>query len=49
MITLGLDRTGALLLVICHTYREETEARTSIRLISARKATKKEAQQYMRK
>lgn len=47
-ITLGLDRTG-ILLVICHTYHEETEVSARIRLISARKATKNEAKQYERK
>jgi hypothetical protein len=47
-ITLGLDRTGVLL-VVCHTYREETEASARIRLISARKPTKNEAKQYERK
>jgi uncharacterized DUF497 family protein len=47
-ITLGLDRTGALL-VVCHTYREETETGARVRLISARKATKNEAKQYERK
>jgi len=46
--TLGLDRTGVLL-VVCHTYREETEASARIRLISARKPTKNEAKQYKRK
>lgn len=46
-ITLGLDRTGTFL-VVCHTYREETEASARIRLISARKATKNEAKQYER-
>ena len=38
-ITLGLDQTGALL-VISHTYREEAENSARVRLISARKATK---------
>ena len=47
-ITLGLDNTGTLL-VVCHSYREETETSASIRLISARKATKKETKQYQRK
>jgi uncharacterized DUF497 family protein len=47
-ITLGLDRTGVLL-VVFHTYREETEASARIRLISARKPTKNEARQYERK
>jgi uncharacterized DUF497 family protein len=46
--TLGLDRTGALL-VVSHTYREETESSVRIRLISARRATKNEAKQYERK
>lgn len=46
-ITLGLDRTGALL-VISHTYREETETIARVRLISARKATNNEAKQYER-
>ena len=47
-ITLGLDRTGVLL-VVCHTYREETETGARIRLISARKPTKNEAKNYERK
>ena len=47
-ITVGLDRSGTLL-VVCHTYREESQATARIRLISARKPTKNEAQQYERK
>jgi len=47
-ITLGLDRTGELL-VICHTYHEETENSARVRLISARKGTKNETKQYQRK
>ena len=47
-ITLGLDRSGSLL-VVCHTYREETTISARVRLISARKATKNEARQYRRK
>ena len=47
-VTLGLDRTGALL-VVFHTYREETETSAMIRIISARKATNNEAKQYERK
>ena len=47
-ITLGLDRTGVLL-VVCHTYREETETSARVRLISARKPTKNEAKHYERK
>ncbi|MGP8247716.1 MAG: BrnT family toxin [Bryobacteraceae bacterium] len=47
-ITLGLDRAGALL-VVCHTFREVKEsgrASTKIRLISARRADRREAAQY---
>lgn len=47
-LTLGLDRI-AVLLVVSHTFREETNTGARIRLISARKATKNEAQQYERK
>lgn len=46
-VTLGLDRTGVLL-VVCHTYREETETNAHIRIISARKATKNETKLYER-
>ena len=48
-ITLGLDRAG-MLLAVCHTFREEKEAggeaSAKIRLISARRADRKEAAQY---
>jgi uncharacterized DUF497 family protein len=47
-LTLGLDRAGSLL-VVCHTYREETAVSARIRLISARRASKNEARQYRRK
>ncbi len=47
-ITLGLDRSGTLL-VVCHTYREQTELSARVRIISARKTTTNEAQQYERK
>ena len=47
-ITLGLDETGALL-VISHTYHEDAENSARVRLISARKATKNETKQYQRK
>jgi len=47
-ITLGLDGTGSLL-IVCHTYRAETAESARIRLISARKATKKESEQYRRR
>ena len=46
--TLGSDHTGTLL-VICHTYREETGISARVRLISARKATKNETELYQRK
>ena len=48
-ITLGLDRAGVLL-VVSHTYRKENadggEACAKIRLISARRADRREAAQY---
>jgi len=44
-LTLGLDRTGVLL-VVSHTFRAETRSSARIRLISARKANKSEAKQY---
>ena len=48
-VALGLDRTGALL-VVCHTFREEKKAghkaSAKIRLISARRADRREAAQY---
>jgi uncharacterized DUF497 family protein len=47
-LTLGVDRTGTLL-VVSHTYQEETETSALIRLISARRATKNETKQYTRK
>ena len=43
-VTLGVDRT-ATLLVVCHTYQEETTISARIRIISARKATRNEAKQ----
>jgi uncharacterized DUF497 family protein len=44
-ITLGLDNRGQLL-VICHTWRETEAGAASCRIISARKAGRKEAAQY---
>jgi|SRR5215216_3823161 len=44
-ITMGLDHSGVVL-VVCHTYREEKEASARIRIISARKATRNEIKQY---
>ena len=44
-ITLGLDESSRLLVVV-HTYRQENDQSTVIRIISARKATTKERQYY---
>ena len=44
-LTLGLDRNGVLLVVV-HTFRETNNLGISIRIISARKASKKEIKQY---
>jgi uncharacterized protein len=44
-VTLGLDAAAGLL-VLVHTFEEVDAARSRIRLISARKATKKESVQY---
>ena len=44
-VSLGLDRSTRLLLV-CHTYREITERSASIRIFSARKATRRESKDY---
>jgi uncharacterized DUF497 family protein len=47
-ITLGLDNRG-LLLVVCHTWRETEGGAASCRIISARKASRKEAAQYQKR
>ena len=44
-ITLGLDK-GGVLRVVVHTFRKVGEDFYEIRIISARKATKREAEQY---
>jgi hypothetical protein len=44
-ITIGKEQTN-LLLVVIHTFHEENIDNFKIRLISARKATKKEIKQY---
>jgi len=44
-ISMGLDQSGVLL-VVCHTYREEKGSSARIHIISARKATKNEIKQY---
>ena len=47
-VTLGVDQTGVLL-VVSHTFRDETESSARLRLISARKATKSEEADYERR
>jgi uncharacterized protein len=44
-ITMGLSERGRLLIVI-HTFREESEDSVTIRIISSRKATKQETTAY---
>ena len=44
-VSLGLDKSMRLL-VVCHTYREITERSATIRIYSARKATRKETKDY---
>ena len=44
-ITLGISEKGRLLIVI-HTFREESEHDVTIRIISSRKATKQETKKY---
>lgn len=44
-ITLGRDSRG-IIIVVCHTFRKSDKISSFIRIISARKATKKERQQY---
>jgi uncharacterized DUF497 family protein len=44
-VSLGLDRS-ARLLVVCHTYRHESEHGATIRIFSARKAVRHEARDY---
>jgi len=44
-ITLGISEKGKLLIVI-HTFQEESEDAVTIRIISSRKATKQEIRTY---
>jgi uncharacterized DUF497 family protein len=44
-ITMGISEKGRLLIVI-HTFREESEDDVMIRIISSRKATKRETKKY---
>jgi uncharacterized protein len=43
--TVGLSATGRVL-VVCHTFREEPQESAVIRIYSARRATRRERQQY---
>ena len=44
-LTMGVSNTGRLL-VVSHTFRRETEDAVTIRIISTRKASKRESQPY---
>ena len=44
-ITMGKDDNG-IVLVVCHTFRKIEDSLFTIRIISARKATKRERKQY---
>ncbi|WP_456369597.1 BrnT family toxin [Thermodesulfatator atlanticus] len=44
-ITLGMDINGTILVVV-HTYEQISKGKCKIRIISARKATRKEIKQY---
>lgn len=44
-ITLGISAVGRLL-VVCHTFRQETPAIITVRIFSSRKATRHEMRQY---
>jgi len=44
-VTVGRDRRGHVL-VLTHTFREQPMGEWKVRIISARKATKREAKQY---
>ena len=44
-ITMGISANGRLL-VVCHTFKEDTDHSATIRLISSRKATQSETEAY---
>ena len=44
-LTIGISNNGKLL-VVCHTYRQLDQNMVAIRIVSSRKATKSESQQY---
>jgi len=46
-LTLGISTAGRLI-VVCHTFQDETKDSVAVRLISSRKATQKEIKQYRR-
>ncbi len=46
-ISIGLSETGKIL-IVCHTYKETDDLNSTIRIFSARKATKTESKQYKR-
>ncbi len=46
-ITMGISKTGRLL-IVCHSFQEETRDSVSIRIFSSRKATRKESDLYGR-
>ena len=43
---MGMDRTGILLLVVVYTFQQIDNEKYKIRIISTRKATRKETKQY---
>ena len=44
-LSMGMDKATRLL-VVCHTYRDETPRGATIRIISARRATRRESKAY---
>jgi uncharacterized protein len=47
-VTMGQARNGKIIIVV-HTYCEEDNGEERVRIISARKATKREADQYVKR
>jgi uncharacterized protein len=46
-VTIGIDQNGYII-VVCHTFKEETKNIVKIRIFSARKAVLNEKRQYQR-
>jgi uncharacterized protein len=46
-VTIGIDKNGYII-VVCHTFKEESKNIVKIRIFSARKATPNEKRQYQR-